>query len=167
MMCASRRRTPVGIWTDGSTWPHNPGNGGCAAALVYQGDGILIAGHFPAATNNYMESLAVLKALERLVVPCQVELFTDSQYVYHGLRRICKGEILKTHTELWREMAAVIKTGRHIILPFWVRGHAGDAYNCLVDYFAGVASHNLTSCELSLADAIAEKMDYKKARKVE
>ena len=75
----------VEIYTDGAC-SGNPGPGGYGAVLVYQGQVKEISDGFPKATNNQMELLAVINALNALKEPCRVSITTDSEYVQKGMQ---------------------------------------------------------------------------------
>jgi len=147
MLNESQNKTPesVVIYTDGGCDP-NPGTGGWAAILLHGGHTKEIKGGESDTTNNRMELIAALRALEALKRPCKVKLFTDSQYLQKGItewlpdwkRRnwMRKSGTLKNE-ELWRRLDAV--TVRHQIEWHWVRGHADDAYNNRCDELAAEA----------------------------
>ena len=138
---AARKR--VTIHTDGACLG-NPGPGGWAALLHWNGVERVLAGGEPDTTNNRMELMAAIAALEALREPCAVVLRTDSQYVRQGisewlaawLRRGWKtsgGDPVKNR-DLWERLQAA--TGGHAIDWQWVRGHAGDPDNERVDVLA-------------------------------
>jgi ribonuclease HI len=132
----------VVIYTDGACDP-NPGPGGWAAILFFGGREKVLQGSEPESTNNRMELTAAIQALEALNRPCQVELYTDSEYLKRGItewlpnwkarnwRR--KGGKL-ANVDLWRALDAAIDP--HQISWRWVRGHAGDPNNRRVDRLA-------------------------------
>ena len=74
----------VEIFTDGAC-SGNPGPGGWAALLRFQGTEKMISGAAPQTTNNRMELMAAIQALTLLKAPCEVELTTDSEYVRQGI----------------------------------------------------------------------------------
>lgn len=134
----------VTIHTDGGC-DGNPGPGGWAAVLEHGGRRKEISGGEPATTNNRMELLAAIRALEALKEPCEVELFTDSNYVRSGITqwiagwkrkgwRTLKKEPVKNE-DLWRALDAA--ASRHRIEWRWLRGHAGHAENERCDQRAG------------------------------
>lgn len=97
----------VWIWTDGSSQQHGGGDrsSGWAAVLICDDMARIIAGHQDSGTNNEMEALAVLKALQVLKRPCIVVLNTDSQYVQFGIRRIADNEsLLPSNAHIWQEL---------------------------------------------------------------
>ena len=122
----------------------NPGPGGWAALLRYRGKERELAGGETLTTNNRMELMAAIVALETLSEDCAVVLFTDSQYVRQGitewipnwLRRNWKtaaGDPVKNR-DLWERLHAA--TRRHRIDWRWVKGHSGDPDNERVDQLA-------------------------------
>ena len=133
----------VTIYTDGAC-KGNPGPGGWGALLVAGDSEKELFGGEALTTNNRMELLAVIRALESLRRDCDVELFTDSQYVKLGIERWIHGwkrNGWKTsdrkpvkNAELWRELDAVAQ--RHRIRWHWVRGHVGHAGNERADALA-------------------------------
>jgi len=132
----------VTIYTDGSC-QGNPGPGGWAAVLKYGKHEREISGGEQDSTNNRMELRAALEALRALNEPCQVTLFTDSEYLKKGItlwmpnwkrrnwRR--KGGKL-ANVDLWMKLDEEI--ARHEIHWRWVRGHAGNVMNERVDKLA-------------------------------
>ncbi len=137
----------VEIHTDGSCLG-NPGPGGWAAVLRYQGRERELAGGEALTTNNRMELMAAIMALEALSEPCRGTLQTDSQYVRQGItewmgnwvRRNWKtsgGDPVKNR-DLWERLHAA--TQRHTIEWRWVKGHSGDVDNERVDLLAREAA---------------------------
>jgi len=133
----------VEIHTDGSCLG-NPGPGGWAAVLRYQGRERELAGGEALTTNNRMELMAAIMALEALSEPCRITLQTDSQYVRQGItewmanwvRRNWKtagGDAVKNR-DLWERLHAACQ--RHAIEWRWVKGHSGDPDNERVDLLA-------------------------------
>ncbi|QDH70545.1 ribonuclease HI [Marilutibacter alkalisoli] len=133
----------VEIHTDGACLG-NPGPGGWAALLRYQGRERELSGGEAATTNNRMELMAAIMGLESLTEPCQVDLTTDSQYVRQGItlwmanwvRRGWKtagGDPVKNR-ELWERLHAAAQ--RHRVEWHWVKGHSGDPDNERVDVLA-------------------------------
>ncbi len=135
-------RPKVTVYTDGAC-SGNPGSGGWGALLRYGQHEREISGGEKATTNNRMELQAALEALRALTEPCEVTLFTDSEYLKKGItewlpnwkrrnwRR--KGGKL-ANVDLWMKLDDEIS--RHIIHWRWIRGHAGHAYNERVDRLA-------------------------------
>ena len=133
----------VEIHTDGACLG-NPGPGGWAALLRHNGRERELAGGEAQTTNNRMELLAAIMALEALKAPCEVVLSTDSQYVQKGIgewlpnwiRRGWKtaaGEPVKNQ-DLWQRLHAAAQP--HKVAWKWVKGHAGHAENERVDQLA-------------------------------
>ncbi|KAB7774551.1 MULTISPECIES: ribonuclease HI [Xanthomonas] len=133
----------VDIHTDGACLG-NPGPGGWAALLRYKGLEREVAGAEAHTTNNRMELMAAIMALETLNEPCQIVLHTDSQYVRQGItewmpswvRRQWKtagGDPVKNR-DLWERLHAAAQ--RHTIDWRWVKGHNGDPDNERVDQLA-------------------------------
>ena len=133
----------VTIYTDGAC-KGNPGPGGWGALLIFGEREREIFGGEPATTNNRMELTAVIRALESLTRACDVELFTDSQYVRNGILswiHTWKRNGWKTadrkpvkNAELWRELDAL--AAKHRIRWHWVKGHADDPGNERADQLA-------------------------------
>lgn len=138
--------TKVRIYTDGAC-RGNPGPGGWAALLLAQEKEKEISGAEAHTTNNRMELLAAIRALEALRRPCEVELYTDSQYVRNGMttwlkdwkRRNWRTADRKPvkNVDLWQELDALVE--RHRISWHWVRGHTGNEGNERVDRLANEA----------------------------
>lgn len=135
----------VEIYADGAC-KGNPGRGGWGALLTAGGKRKEIFGGEPHTTNNRMELMAVISALESLKRPCQVVLYTDSQYVQKGISEWIHGwkrQGWKTsarkpvkNDDLWRRLDAA--TATHRIDWRWVRGHAGNAGNERADELANM-----------------------------
>ncbi len=140
----------VEIFTDGAC-SGNPGPGGWGALLRYGGREKTLSGAEANTTNNRMELMAAIRALESLKRPCQVTLFTDSVYVQKGIsqwlknwkRRGWKTADKKPvkNADLWRRLDAA--TEGHDIRWRWVRGHSGHPDNELVDELARKAISTL------------------------
>ncbi len=136
----------VEIFTDGAC-RGNPGPGGWGAILRYQGRVKELSGAEAHTTNNRMEMLAVIAALEALTRPCEVDLTTDSQYVKNGITQWLanwKRNGWKTaarkpvkNAELWRRMDEL--ASRHRIHWHWVKGHSGHPENERADQLANAA----------------------------
>lgn len=140
----------IQIHTDGSCLS-NPGPGGWGALLRYRQHERELSGGEAQSTNNRMELMAAIMALETLTEPCHVVLYTDSQYVRQGitewmggwLRRQWKtagGEPVKNR-DLWERLHAA--TARHQIDWRWVKGHSGDPDNERVDVLARTAAERM------------------------
>jgi len=133
----------VEIYSDGAC-RGNPGPGGWGAILRYKGKEKELWGGEAATTNNRMELLAVIRALEALKRPSQVRLYTDSLYVMKGIQtwiHAWKRKGWKTadkkpvkNEDLWRELEAA--AGRHRVEWHWVKGHSGHPENERADALA-------------------------------
>ncbi len=133
----------VEIWTDGAC-SGNPGPGGWGALLRFGEKERELAGGDPATTNNRMELIAAIEALNALKRPCEVTLHTDSRYVMDGITdwiRGWKARGWKTaakkpvkNADLWQALDAA--TTPHDIKWRWVKGHAGDIGNERADTLA-------------------------------
>lgn len=140
----------VEIYTDGSC-SGNPGPGGWGAILRYGEKERELSGGEPATTNNRMELMAAIRALETLKRPCRVHLHTDSKYLRDGItgwihnwkRNGWKTAARKPvkNAELWQRLDAAL--ARHEIEWHWVRGHAGHAENERADALARKAIKDL------------------------
>lgn len=141
----------VVIHTDGGC-RGNPGPGGWGAILSY-GEAIKeLKGHAKLTTNNQMELMAAIKALESLKRGCTVDLYTDSVYVRDGITKWIKGWRAKgwktasrkpvKNKELWQELD--ILNQAHEVSWHWVKGHAGDPGNERADELANQAMDELS-----------------------
>ncbi|MEE7547020.1 ribonuclease HI [Xanthomonas sp. Kuri4-1] len=133
----------IEVHTDGSCLG-NPGPGGWAALLRYNGREKELAGGEANTTNNRMELMAAIMALETLTEPCTIVLHTDSQYVRQGITEWMSGWLRRNwktaggdpvkNRELWERLHAA--TQRHTIEWRLVKGHNGDPDNERVDVLA-------------------------------
>ena len=133
----------VSIWTDGAC-SGNPGPGGWGAILRYGDREKDLCGGEQLTTNNRMELMAAISALEALSRPCTVELNTDSQYLRGGVTswmRNWKRNGWRTadkkpvkNDDLWRRLDTAL--AGHEIEWRWVKGHAGDVMNERADELA-------------------------------
>ena len=142
----------VEIFTDGAC-SGNPGPGGWGAILRIGQKERELSGGEPATTNNRMELMGAIAALEALKRPCHVKLFTDSVYVKDGATKWIHGwkkNGWKTadkkpvkNIELWQRLDAA--RAPHEIAWIWVKGHSGHAENERADELAreGVAMARL------------------------
>ena len=138
------------IYTDGAC-RGNPGPGGWGAILRYNGQEKTLYGAEPMTTNNRMELMAAIQALESLRRPCKVRLTTDSQYVQKGItewlgnwkRRGWKTAAKKPvkNVDLWMRLDVAV--AEHDIRWEWVRGHSGHPENELADTLANQAIDEL------------------------
>ena len=133
----------VTIYTDGAC-SGNPGPGGWAAVLQYGDQTRELSGGEAQTTNNRMELLAAISALELLKEPCEVALYTDSQYLCNAINKgwlkgwKAKGWKRKEgelkNPDLWQRLDALLAT--HAVTFFWVKGHADNAFNNRCDALA-------------------------------
>ena len=134
----------VEIFTDGAC-SGNPGKGGYGAILKYNGNVKEISQGYLITTNNRMELLAAITALEMLKEPCKVDLYSDSKYLVDS---VTLGWIEKWQANGWKrkgsEMAKNIdllkrlltQLSRHEVKFIWVKGHDGHTENERCDYLA-------------------------------
>ena len=145
----------VTIYTDGAC-RGNPGPGGYGSILRYQGpDGNLyqkeLSRGYQLTTNNRMEILAAVAALEALKRPCQVTLYSDSQYLVNAFRqgwlenwkkrnwfRDAKKKEKVKNVDLWKRLDALLQ--QHTVTFHWVKGHAENPYNNRCDELAVAAA---------------------------
>lgn len=136
----------VEIFTDGAC-KGNPGPGGWGVLLRYNGTERELYGYQAETTNNQMELMAAIQALETLTRPCEVVLTTDSQYVRQGITgwlagwkrkgwKTAAGKPVKNQ-DLWQRLDAA--AARHQIDWRWVKGHSGHDENERVDQLANKA----------------------------
>lgn len=138
----------IEIYTDGSCLG-NPGPGGYAAILKYQQAEKVLSQGFFNTTNNRMELLAVIIALEKLTKPCQISFYSDSQYLRNGILSWIhnwKKNGWKTankkpvkNVDLWKRLDKASQS--HQIDWIWVKGHAGHIENERCDDIAKQAAH--------------------------
>jgi len=136
-------QTKVEIYADGAC-KGNPGPGGWGAWLSYGGKEKEMCGGELLTTNNRMELLAVIRALEALSRSCEVRVHTDSQYVQKGISEWIHGwkkRGWKTadkqpvkNDDLWRQLDELAQ--QHNVEWIWVKGHAGDVGNERADALA-------------------------------
>jgi ribonuclease HI len=138
----------VVIYADGAC-KGNPGPGGWGAWISMGGHSKELCGGEPVTTNNRMELMAVIRALQALKRACNVKVYTDSVYVQKGMTEWIEGWKKRgwrtadkkpvKNDDLWQELDAIAQ--QHQIEWLWVKGHAGDAGNERADALAnqGVA----------------------------
>ncbi|MFQ5824305.1 MAG: ribonuclease HI [bacterium] len=138
----------VTIYTDGACLG-NPGPGGYAAVLIYQGKHKEISGGFNNTTNNRMEIMAAIKGLEALKEKCQVTLYSDSQYLVDAIKN---GWVMRWQANRWKrnkkEKAQNVDLWKRLLelcdqheVEFkWTRGHVGTRENERCDYLANQAA---------------------------
>jgi ribonuclease HI len=140
------KKNKVEIYSDGAC-SGNPGPGGWGSVLLYNGHRRELAGGEAQTTNNRMELMAVIQALETLKRPCEVLVHTDSTYVMKGMTewlaqwkkrdwRTADRKPVK-NVELWQRLEQAIH--RHRVDWRWVRGHSGVAENERADELARLA----------------------------
>ena len=142
----------VVIYTDGGAAP-NPGPGGWAAILQSGERTKELKGGEINTTNNRMELMAAISALEALKKPCRIDLHTDSQYLRNGVMTWIgkwKKNGWKTadkspvkNIDLWERLDAAL--GTHQIHWHWVKGHAGHEMNERADALVGEAIAEIRS----------------------
>lgn len=133
----------IEIHTDGACLG-NPGPGGWAALLRFNGTERELAGGEPQTTNNRMELMAAIAALEALKEPCSAVLHSDSKYVLQGISEWMPGWKRKgwktaggaavKNQDLWQRLDAA--AAKHRMQWQWVKGHAGHPDNERVDGLA-------------------------------
>ena len=133
----------VEIFTDGAC-SGNPGPGGWGAILRYGAVEKELSGAEDDTTNNRMELMAAIEALQALKEPCEVDLHTDSEYVMKGITEWIHGwkqNGWKTaakkpvkNADLWQRLDDAMQ--RHVVRWHWVKGHAGHAENERADKLA-------------------------------
>lgn len=141
---------PVVIYTDGAC-SGNPGPGGWGAILSFGAHRKELKGGELHTTNNRMELMAAISALDALTKPCDVDLHTDSQYVRNGISTWIHGwkkNGWKTadkkpvkNVDLWQKLDAALK--EHKVRWHWVKGHAGHPMNERADELAREAIDEL------------------------
>jgi ribonuclease HI len=134
----------ITAFTDGAC-SGNPGPGGYGVIMRYNGNEKELSGGFRDTTNNRMELMGAIAALEALREPCEVNIVTDSQYLVNavekrwvygwkakGWRRSGSGKVL--NIDLWERLLILLV--KHTVTFTWVRGHAGHAENERCDVLA-------------------------------
>jgi len=133
----------VSIYTDGAC-SGNPGPGGWGAILMYGNKEKELSGGEMSTTNNRMELISVISALEALLEPCDVTLYTDSQYVANAINQGWleswkakgwkrKGGEVK-NPDLWMKLVPLLE--KHKVTFEWVKGHSDNEYNNRCDELA-------------------------------
>ena len=133
----------VSVHTDGAC-SGNPGPGGWGALLSYDGHEKELSGGEPQTTNNRMELMAAIMALEAMKRPVAIDLHTDSVYLKDGITRWLKDWKARgwrtaakkpvKNVDLWQRLESALE--RHDVTWHWVKGHAGDAGNERADELA-------------------------------
>ena len=138
----------VTIFTDGACQPTNPGPGGYGAILIFNSYRKEVSGGEAWTTNNRMEMMGAITALEILKEPCKVELYSDSRYlvdaVSKGWARRWKANGWKRNkrdpalnVDLWQRMLDVLE--KHEATFLWVKSHSGHPENERCDQLARLA----------------------------
>lgn len=137
----------VQLITDGACIG-NPGRGGWACILRYDGRKKEMFGYSPRTTNNRMEITAAIEGLRALKEPCEVEVVTDSEYLLKGItvwiygwkkkHWLKKDRTPVINSDLWQELD--IQNSRHKTTWVWTRGHASHADNIRCDELATTAA---------------------------
>ena len=134
----------VTVFTDGAC-SGNPGPGGWAAILQYGGAEKVLSGGAADTTNNRMELLGVISALEALKEPCRVELYSDSKYVIDALQKrwvwgwksrgwIKSDKKPALNRDLWERLLPLVE--KHDMVYHWIKGHAETEENNRCDQLA-------------------------------
>jgi ribonuclease HI len=136
----------VTIYSDGAC-EGNPGPGGWAALLKYGMTEKLVSGGETDTTNNRMELQAAIQSLQALKKPCQIDFYTDSQYLRKGITEWLSGWKARSwkrkegelkNVDLWQALDRAVSL--HKIAWHWTRGHAGNSGNERVDQAARAAA---------------------------
>ena len=134
----------VTVFTDGAC-SGNPGPGGWAAILRYGSAEKVLSGGAADTTNNRMELLGVISALEALKEPCRVELYSDSKYVIDALQKrwvwgwkqrgwIKSDKKPALNRDLWERLLPLVE--KHEMIYHWIKGHAETEENNRCDQLA-------------------------------
>lgn len=144
----------IKIYTDGAC-RGNPGPGGWGALLRYGQHEKILSGAESDTTNNRMELMAAIQGLNAVQQPCQIELYTDSQYLQKGITEWLPGWIKRNwikadkkpvkNADLWQALAKAAEP--HQVSWHWVKGHSGHPENELVDRVANEAIDHLLGGE--------------------
>lgn len=142
----------VEIFTDGAC-KGNPGPGGWGAIVRYGTHEKEISGGDPDTTNNRMEMWAAIEALNILIEPCQVKLYTDSKYVCDGITKWVHGwqrngwknasKQPVRNADLWHDL--IEAAAKHEIEWLWVKGHSGHVENERADRLASDAAEAISA----------------------
>jgi ribonuclease HI len=145
----------VEIFTDGAC-SGNPGPGGWGAILRYGGVDKELNGGEPATTNNRMEMMAAIMAIEAVKRPCEIHLHTDSEYLRQGITtwiHSWKARGWKTadkkpvkNVDLWQRLERAIET--HDVHWHWVKGHSGHVENERADELARLAIRQMKDASI-------------------
>jgi ribonuclease HI len=139
----------IKIYTDGSCIG-NPGSGGWAAIILNGDKQNIISGGRKNTTNNQMELLAPIKAIQKFKTKSEISIFTESTYVKNGITtwiKLWEKNGWKTasrkpvkNKNLWKKLKNL--SSKHSVKWVWVKGHAQDKFNNMVDEFAQRAIKN-------------------------
>lgn len=145
------------IYTDGAC-SGNPGSGGYGVVMLYKGARKELSQGYKTTTNNRMEALAVIKALEALKEPCEVTLYSDSKYVVDSITKgwvynwkkknwIKSDKKKALNVDLWERLLPLLE--KHNVEFVWVKGHADNVENERCDELArmAISSGNLLEDE--------------------
>jgi len=144
-----KRKKEITLYSDGSSLG-NPGAGGWGVILEYNGHTKELSGAVANSTNNQMELLAVIKGLEALKEPCNVEVVTDSSYVANAINGWLSNWIKKDfkgvkNPDLWKRFSQLAQI--HTVKAKWVRGHNGHPQNERCDELAVQAAKKIKENE--------------------
>jgi ribonuclease HI len=139
----------VSIYTDGACLG-NPGPGGYGIILVYGKNRKELSGGYRLTTNNRMELMAAIQSLAALTEPCQVQLYSDSQYLVEAMEKgwahrwkannwYRNKQEKAANQDLWQELLNLCQ--EHTVRFVWIRGHDGHPENELCDKLAFAAAH--------------------------
>lgn len=142
----------VEIFTDGAC-KGNPGPGGWAAILRYKNVSKELSGGEPETTNNRMELIALIKALQQLKEKCEVVVYSDSRYLLNGLEKgwaegwrrnnwMKANKQLALNPDLWELLLDL--TARHKMEYHWIRGHTGHPENERCDQLASAQAEKFS-----------------------
>ena len=145
------------IYSDGAC-SGNPGPGGYGTVLIYGPHRKEMSGYSESTTNNRMEILGVIKGLEALKEPCEVDVFSDSKYVVDAINKKWiigwqKKNWMKGKTEprlnadLWKVLLELL--AKHKVAFHWVKGHVGNKENERCDELARMAIREMESIKTS------------------
>lgn len=144
------KKMEVIIYCDGAC-KGNPGPGGWGAVLECKGATKEIFGGEKNTTNNQMELTAAINAFKALIKPCEVTLYTDSNYVIKGILEWMPGWKKKgwktasgtpvKNVELWKELDLLVQ--QHSVSWHWVKGHSGNPGNERADQLANKGINSL------------------------
>ncbi len=135
----------VTIYTDGAA-KGNPGRGGYGVVLLSGQHRKELSQGFQHTTNNRMELMSVIVALEALTKPCNVTIYSDSKYVVDSVEKKWvfgwqkKGFAKKKNADLWKRFLLIYP--KHQVKFIWVKGHAGNPLNERCDELAVAASES-------------------------